>query len=224
MSHHIDELAKSLADEPISRRDSFRLFGAALAGAILAPFAVGTARAGRPDLCKVFCNQCGPGLRSRCLTACRACKNGDPSHLCTNCWNYSCCDSGETCCGSACHDLTDDFDNCGACYNACEDPGPYENAACVNGQCKYWCVEGAVVCNGACSLLDQDWNNCGSCGNVCPDATPICSSGTCVELFCPAPSTNCGRYCALLDTDPNNCGACGFQCPGGSGCADGFCY
>src|SRR5262245_21668166 len=133
MSYRIDELSKSLAEEPISRRHSFRQFGAALAGALLGPLGLQTARAGPPDACTAFCRRhCGPGLRSRCLSFCQACNN-DPSHLCTDCWNYACCDSGETCCGNSCHDLASDFDYCGACNVSCGDPGPYENGACVNG-------------------------------------------------------------------------------------------
>jgi hypothetical protein len=220
MTDHIDELSKSLAEEPIPRRESLRRLGAALAAALLSPLGVQTARAGPADPCKIFCNQCPKSLRSRCLTACRAC-NGDPSHLCTDCWTYACCDSGETCCGNSCHDLASYFDHCGACYSDCDDPGPYEDGACVNGQCKYWCVEGAVVCNGECSLLDQDPNNCGACGNVCADETPVCINGTCVE--CPGGTTNCGGYCANLAIDWWNCGACGNACFYYDACVAGTC-
>src|SRR5262245_28110515 len=220
MTRHFDEFSKSLADERIPRRESLRRFGAALVGALFAPLALRTASAGGPDPCKAFCNQCPRAQRSRCLTACHACNN-DPSQLCTDCWSYDCCLSGETCCGNTCHDLASDFGNCGACHNSCGDPGPYEIGACVNGQCKYWCVEGAVVCNGECSLLDQDPDNCGGCGNVCPDATPICSNGICIG--CPPPTTNCNGYCANLATDWWNCGACGNACFGYDACVAGTC-
>src|SRR5262249_4552827 len=149
MSHHIDEFSKALADESIPRRESLRRLGAVLAGAILSPFALGTARAGPPDACTKFCNQCGKSRRANCLYACRACNN-NPSRLCGSCSGFVCCQSGETCCGNTCHDLTDDFGHCGACDIHCDQPGPYENATCVDGQCKYWCFEGAVVCNGEC--------------------------------------------------------------------------
>jgi hypothetical protein len=221
MTRPFDDFSKSLAEEPVSRRETFRLFGAALAGALLGPLGLQTARAGPPDACTAFCNKCPKSRRSHCLVSCRACNN-DPRRLCGHCWGFTCCDSGEACCGNTCHDLASDFDHCGACYDYCDDPGPYENGACIDGQCEYWCVEGAVVCNGECSVLDWDRNNCGACGNVCPDATPMCDRGTCIE--CPGSSTNCGGYCTYLATDPFNCGACGFVCPGGSGCADGECY
>ncbi len=219
MTNRWDEFSKSLADKSVPRRQSLRLLGAALAGALLSPLGVGTAWAGGPDPCKSFCNQCPKSRRSNCLFACRACNN-DPSRLCGHCWGFACCDSGETCCGNTCHDLADDIDHCGACYNDCGEPSPYENGACVDGQCFYWCVQGAVVCDGRCSRLDSDPENCGACGNVCPDATPLCSGGTCSACY--PGSTNCGGYCAFLAFDPFNCGACGFVCPG-TGCADGQC-
>jgi hypothetical protein len=220
MSHDFDEFSKSLATEVVSRRDSFRLLGAALAGSVLAPFGLRNASAGAADPCKAFCNKCPKSQRPRCLTACRACNN-DPSRLCTDCWSYSCCDSGETCCGRyTCQNLADDFHHCGACYNVCAEPGPFENGACISGRCEYWCVDGAVLCDGECSLLDRDPDNCGACGNVCPDASPVCINGTCSE--CLPGQTNCGGYCAYLASDPYNCGACGFVCPGTS-CADGEC-
>ena len=84
MSHHIDELSKSLAEESIPRRDSFRLLGAALAGAILSPLGLRTARAGRPDPCKDFCRCHNKRQQDACLAACHTC-NGDTSRLCGAC-------------------------------------------------------------------------------------------------------------------------------------------
>ena len=219
MSHRFDEFSKSLAETTVPRRESLRLLGAAVAGAFLGPFGMKSAFGGAADPCKTFCNGCPKSQRTRCLTACRACNN-DPSRLCTDCWNYSCCDSGETCCGTICQNLGNDFDHCGACYNLCRDPGPYENGACISGRCEYWCVAGAVVCNGECSLLDQDPKNCGACGNVCSSSTPVCINGTCSA--CNPLQTNCGGYCAYLDSDPRNCGACGNVCLSNS-CSDGEC-
>jgi hypothetical protein len=220
MSDHWDEFSISLADKSVPRRQSLRLLGAALAGALLSPLGVGTAWAGGPDPCKSFCNQCPKSRRSNCLTSCRACNN-NPSRLCGNCWSgFSCCATGESCCSGYCADLADDFDHCGACGHPCEYPDRYEDGACVDGHCFYWCASGAVVCDGRCSRLDADPDNCGACGNVCPDATPVCISGVCSECY--PGSTNCGGYCAFLDFDSNNCGACGFVCPN-TGCADGVC-
>ena len=137
MSHHIDEFSKSLAAESVSRRDAFRLLGAALAGAILAPFGLRTARAGAgpvQDLLPVPQRQ----QQNACLAACYAC-GGDTNRLCGNCGSFVCCD----------------------------EPDPYEKGACVNGQCVYWCVEGAVKCDGICTSLAEDRYNCGACGFVC---------------------------------------------------------
>ena len=218
MSHQWDEFSKSLA-EPVPRRETLRRLGLVLAGALLSPLGLGTAWAGGPDPCKSFCNQCPKSRRSHCLFACHAC-NDDPSRLCGHCWGFACCESSESCCGETCHDLASDVNHCGACYDFCDEPNPYENGACVDGQCAYWCVEGAVKCNGRCSRLDLDPDNCGACGNACPDETPACIAGICSA--CPVGSTNCGGYCAYLAYDSNNCGACGFDC-GGASCADGVC-
>jgi hypothetical protein len=219
MTHQWDEYSKSLA-EPVPRRESLRRLGFVFAGAVLSPLGLGTAFARGSDPCKAFCNQCPKSRRSNCLTACRACGN-NPSRLCTDCWTYACCDADETCCSTACRNLQTDFDHCGACYNFCDEPGPYEYGACIEGLCEYVCVEGAAVCDGACSLLDRDPDNCGTCGNVCPASAPACIAGVCSE--CPGRYTNCGGYCADLVTDPYNCGACGIVCAGGSGCVDGQC-
>ena len=217
MTHHWDEFSKSLAEKSVPRRESLRLLGAALAGALLSPLGAGTAWARRPDPCQSFCNGCPKSRRANCLVSCRACNN-DPSRLCGHCWGFICCGSEQACCGNYCADL-DDVNNCGACGNVCS-PGPFEDSACVDGECVYVCVEGAVVCDGECTSLDSDPDNCGACGNVCPAAAPACIDGVCSE--CPSNSTNCGGYCAYLAFDPNNCGACGFVCPG-TGCADGQC-
>lgn len=220
MTDNWDEFSKSLAEKSVPRRESLRLLGAALAGAILSPLGLGTAWAAGADPCKTFCNQCPKSRRSNCLTWCRAC-NSDPSRLCGNCWSgFACCATSEDCCHGSCINPAEDFDNCGACGAPCDDPGPYEDGACLDGQCFYWCVEGAVVCDGECSRLDQDRYNCGACGNVCPDETPVCSGGTCHG--CPGEQTNCGGECVYLSSDHENCGACGFVCPG-TPCVEGVC-
>lgn len=189
MFHHIDELAKSLAEEPIPRRQVFRLFGAALASAMLAPFALGTARAGPRDPCRAFCRCRNRRQQDACLAACHAC-SGDTSRMCGNCGSIVCCD----------------------------EPDPYEEGACVNGQCTYWCVDGAADCGGGCTPLWADPFNCGACGNVCPATAPYCSSGTCV-----CPGTVCGGVCVDVLSDPRNCGGCGQTCPLGHVCAGGIC-
>ena len=172
MTHHWDEFSKSLAEKSVPRRQSLRLLGVALAGALLGPLGLGTAWAGGLDPCKSFCNRYPKGVQSRCLTACQSC-NGDTSRVCENDWYFACCPVGRPCCNGYCADLASDFDHCGACGNPCPYPGPYEDGACVDGQCLYWCVEGAADCgDGACTDLLCDPDNCGACGNACPEAAP----------------------------------------------------
>jgi hypothetical protein len=50
MSDRFDEISKSLADKSVPRRESLRLLGAALAGALLSPLGTRTAWAGK-DAC-----------------------------------------------------------------------------------------------------------------------------------------------------------------------------
>jgi hypothetical protein len=183
MSRHIDELSKSLADESMSRRQSFRRFGAALAGALLGPLGLQTARAGPSDPCKAFCNQCPKWQRAQCLADCRACLQAG-GHLCGTCGGYGCCGDGQTCCGGQaccgdgqtccgdyCADLDNDIDNCGACGHECDDPGINGYAVCDSGTCQYF------FCG---PYTDYNWdsNNCGRCGNVCPWGS-ACAFGIC---------------------------------------------
>jgi hypothetical protein len=235
MTDQWDEFSKSLAEHSLPRRESIRWLGAALAGAVLSPFGlVQTWGAARQDPCKAFCNRCtNKAQQNQCLTACQACK-GDTSRLGGKCGNYVCCLKavcngtcsdlrsnpncgacghdcsvfGETCCGTYCADLHNDFDNCGSCGFQCPDPGPYEVGACIDGACHYTCVQGAVTCNGDCSVLDSDPDNCGACGNVCPAAAPYCNQGTCSPYapVCPGGQTWCSGACYDLYNDPGNCG------------------
>ena len=232
MTNQWDEFSKSLAEDTLPRRQSLRWLGAALAGAVLSPFGVGTAWAGKKqDPCEAFCNRCSNKTRNQCLNACRAC-NGNTSQLAGSCGNYTCCATaacngvcsnlrsnpncgacgndcrvyGETCCGNYCADLKNDFDNCGSCGFRCPDPGPFEFGECIGGACLYACVEGAVECNGECSVLDSDPNNCGACGNVCPGPNPHCSQGVC---------GSCVGYCPELWCGGDGCG-------GECACPDGF--
>ena len=193
MTHHWDEFSKSLTDSAIPRRQSLRLLGAALAGALLSPLGAATAWAGRPDPCKSFCRCRNKSQQSACLAACNACE-GDTNRLCGTCGSYVCC----------------------------AEPGPYENGACVSGKCEYWCVEGATDCGGTCTDLLRDPDNCGACGNVCGGATPLCFEGacrSCEELG----GTYCDGECVNLLNDPYNCGACGHVCYGDEDCVGGMC-
>jgi hypothetical protein len=210
MSDHWDEFSKSLAEKSVPRRQTLRLLGAALAGAILSPLGVRTAWARGPDPCKAFCRCRNKSQQNACLAACRAC-GGNTSRLCGSCGS-----------GYVCTDLASDFDNCGACGAACAYPGPYEDGACVDGHCFYSCVEGAVDCGGTCTDLGTDPDNCGACGNVCPELAPYCNAGECSA--CAPGLVLCGDSCVDLAGDPNNCGACGNVCPDSApACFSGAC-
>jgi hypothetical protein len=244
MDHLFDEFSKSLT-ESVPRRESLRRLGAAFAGAVLSPFGLEAAWAGKVDPCAKFCQCRNAKQQSQCLAACKAC-NGNTSRLAGSCGSYTCCPIasckgacsnlksdpncgacgnncrayGEICCGNYCADLANDVFNCGRCGAVCAQPLPGEVVDCVSGTCVYDCAAGAIDCNGTCVLLDSDPDNCGACGNVCDESTPFCSDGTC--FGCSGGSTNCGGVCVFLAFDSYNCGACGNVCPG-TGCTDGQC-
>src|SRR5678815_5912955 len=172
MTHHWDEFSKSLAEKSVPRRQSLRLLGAALAGAILSPLGMGTAWAGGRDPCKDFCRCSNKTQQNACLAACRNC-NSNPTRLCGSCGS-----------GYVCTDFAHDVHNCGSCGNSCQ-PGQYETATCVDGQCTYSCVDGAAACGGGpCTPLWVDPDNCGACGNVCSDTAPVCIDGVCSPNPC----------------------------------------
>jgi stigma-specific protein Stig1 len=219
MSHHWDEFSKSLAEQSVPRRQTLRLLGAALVGALVGPLGARTAWAG-VDQCKSFCNRYPRAQRSACIAACRAC-SGDTSRICSGAGTIACCGAGTTCCSGHCTDLASDVDNCGACGHFCDEPGPYEQAVCFDGACFYPCVEGAIECNGICTFVESDLDNCGACGNVCPDWAQRCSEGVCDP--CIFPFMLCGGVCVDPTSDRNNCGGCGIQCGDTEACIFGFC-
>ena len=213
MSHRWDEFSKSLAEKSVPRRESLRLLGAAVAGALLSPLGLGTALAGGPDPCKAFCRCSNKSRQNACLAACRAC-SGDTGRVCGSCGS-----------GYTCTDLGFDFNNCGACGHVCQEAGPYEEGACMFGRCEYACTEGAVDCgDGACTALWADPDNCGDCGNVCPETAPYCLDGVCRQNPCSNPSPDfCNGVCTSISTDWSNCGACGRVCIGFDVCINGQC-
>jgi hypothetical protein len=224
MERFYDEVSKSLAGS-VSRRESLRRMGAALAGVALGQFGLGTAWAAGATTCKTFCNRCRTTKqRNQCLAACRACRN-NVSRLCGSCGAYACCGAGTSCCGAYCADLGYDFDNCGGCGAACDDPGPWEYGACVEGSCVYDCVDGAADCgDGMCTWLGDDPDNCGACGNVCGGSAPYCIQGVCTGAGpCFGGQVLCDGVCREIQLDPSNCGACGVECGPGENCAGGLC-
>jgi hypothetical protein len=221
-----DELAKVIAEESLPRRESLRRLGLAITATVLSPLGADFARAGHKpkaaavDPCKSFC-QCGnKKQRDQCLKACNECGKVT-SRLGGSCGSYFCCGTGQASCGSYCADLANDPYNCGDCGYVCQYPGPYEDGACVDGQCVYTCSAGAVRCSGTCTSLLWDANNCGACGNVCPASNPVCNNGTCTG--CGPGLTNCSGVCTDLNWDSENCGACGAQCGNQDICYTGVC-
>ncbi len=250
MTQHWDEFSKSLS-EAVPRRQSLRLLGAALAGAVFSQLGLRTTWGAKQDPCKTFCARCSNKTQqNQCLAACQAC-NGNTSRLAGSCGGYVCCQTaacngvcsnlrsspncgacgndcrvyGETCCGNYCADLKNDFDNCGSCGFRCDDPGPHVYGECVEGACVYDCVPGAILCDGACTAVDSDPDNCGACGNVCSEPTPYCSNGTCIPADepCPGGGTRCNGICTNISFDTLNCGGCGIVCGAGETCFGGVC-
>jgi hypothetical protein len=240
MTHQWDEFSKSLS-EAVPRRQSLRLLGAAIAGALFSP--LGTAWAAGQDPCKAFCNRCSNKTQqNQCLAACKAC-NGNTSRLGGYCGGFVCCQTaacsgvcsdlrsdpncgacgnncrayGESCCGNYCADLANDVENCGKCGTRCNLTGPYEYGACVQGACVYDCVDGAVDCgDGMCTYLGSDPNNCGACGYICPTSAPVCEAGACVG--------GCVGSCPEGWCGGDGCGG-ECACPSGFVCDyNGYCY
>jgi len=220
MERLYDEFSMSLA-APVPRRESLRRMGAVIAGMVLNPWGLGTVWAGG-DPCRAFCRCSNKAQQNQCLAACRAC-NKETSRLCGTCGDYACCATGERCCSGYCTDLENDFDNCGGCGARCADPAPYEDGACVWGECVYLCEEGALDCDGLCTRVTNDPNNCGACGNVCAGSTPYCNGGTCGAVQCFGGQALCGGVCREIQLDPQNCGGCGVVCGPGENCAGGLC-
>src|SRR3954468_1655841 len=171
----LDEFSKLLAAS-VSRRESLRRIGAALAGAVFGTLAAGTVSAARPDRCVAFCRGCPTKKkRNQCQDACRAC-NGNTSRLCGSCGAYVCCASGAVCCNGACTNLSSDPHNCGACGHVCAATTP----GCNQGVC-YACAQGTAFCGGTCIPIMFDNLNCGACGVQC-GSTQTCAAGVCVDL------------------------------------------
>jgi hypothetical protein len=208
MTQHWDEFSKSLVAESVPRRESLRRLGFALAGAVLGPLGLKTASAGphQQDPCKTFCKCRNKRQQDQCLKSCKACGK-NTSRLAGSCGGYSCCGTSQTSCGAYCTDLASDVYNCGGCGNVCDEPGPYEYGACINGNCVYACGAGADRCDGVCTYLGWDPDNCGGCGHVCPASAPYCEQGVCTDSApCPGGQTRCSGVCYDLYNDSNNCG------------------
>lgn len=94
------------------------------------------------------------------------------------------CAPGLNYCGSVCHDLANDPNNCGWCGHVCSS-GTCDTSKCTDPTC----APGYTNCSGTCVLLSADRANCGACGSACDG---VCRSGLCepYEPYCP-PGTVC---------------------------------
>jgi hypothetical protein len=101
------------------------------------------------------------------------------------------CPPGHTLCstdaGTFCADLQADWQNCGACGNACPQAAHtvysfvYEAfETCTAGQCTGGCQHGWTACDDLCVTTETDPANCGACGNTCA-AGDVCVEGACVD-------------------------------------------
>jgi len=106
-------------------------------------------------------------------------------------------------------DFDSDPNNCGGCFNVCDDDDLCTTDTCVNGKCVF---KPAVDCD------DDD---------VCTDDACDPASGTCghTPVDCPGDQTCCPPTtgCVDLQTDSQNCGQCGNRCGGNKECANGQC-
>jgi len=77
---------------------------------------------------------CDPGFADCNGSAADGCEVNTQTSAsnCGACGN-DCRNFGQTCCGTYCADLENDFDNCGSCGFRCPDPDPFEIGECIGG-------------------------------------------------------------------------------------------
>ncbi len=138
--------------------------------------------------------ECDPVLDCNCDGSCEpppctdcpcdpnACCEVEPEACQTNptCGDGS-CDSGEDCNGCP--------DDCGACYDPCEDPDPPEY--CNPPEC------GDGACNGD-ENCQSCWSDCGNC----------CGNGAC-DVDLGEDQSNCNQDCTCEVREYNECISCG---------------
>ncbi len=119
-------------------------------------------------------------------------------------------------CNGTCVDISSDYQNCGACGNACPN-----DQVCSHGTCAVVCGGGSVRCGNNCVDLGADPQNCGGCNKPCATGQ-VCNKATCA-LTCQQDLTNCNGGCVDLTSDDFNCNTCGNACPSGSQCVSSQC-
>src|SRR5260221_2558003 len=97
-------------------------------------------------------------------------------------------------CSGTCTDLQSDYQNCGACGNAC----PIDKV-CSHGACATVCGGGTARCGNNCVDLKADPNNCGGCNSKCPTGN-VCNGSKCA-LTCQTGLSDCNGGCIDLTSD-----------------------
>jgi hypothetical protein len=170
--------------------------------------------------CGIRCLDDDPPLADSCVT---------PASGATHCSCHGSpreCVPPAICCPDACHNLTMDTNNCGACGNVCATGEDCVAGSCVCGTTGARCPDGQSCCSDACIDTTDDMANCGSCGNVCnPDLADACVAGACKcgsSGVCTRPGwlceggmvtwqKCCAGACVTLGTD-TDCAECGAPC------------
>ncbi len=125
--------------------------------------------------CDTNTNQCSECLIDTDCPSGQICSAGACAQGCSP--SQPCQAGNETCCGSSCHDVNSDPNNCGACGTACS---PFSNAAtlCNTGKCEMGpCAAGFADCDqNTANGCEHDVNLNGPC-TCTPGATQSCYQG-----------------------------------------------
>jgi hypothetical protein len=128
-------------------------------------------------LCDVGAHACVACLTENDCPAGQICT--DSVHVCVpGCSPTHDCATGNTCCGTVCHNLSTDLQNCGACGKPCAMPAN-ASGQCSSGLCQIKsCLPAFADCNG--DMTDGcEWNTLqdGPCACT-PGAMQSCYQGT----------------------------------------------
>lgn len=137
VDHSLDDLARGLASDTISRGKALRWMGIALVGAALAVV---------PGV--AWAAACPQG-QTRCNNKCVNLKTNE--RHCGSCFNR--CGSNQTCCKGRCVNLQRNERHCGCCFHRCA-----EEQECVSGVCQGPCqpVGGFCTNNNQCCSYNCD--------------------------------------------------------------------
>jgi len=160
-----DDLARGLAEGPVSRRRAVKVMGGAVLATALA--ALGFSREADAAPCP------SPGIKCHgsCCVGGQVCQGQGAGSSCE-------CPVGQSFCEGVCTTIGNDPENCGFCGNVCP-----ENTTCVNGTCQ--CDAGFIFCGGACvstACAEGETFNFSTCSCVanppsgCAQAGDLCTS------------------------------------------------